>query len=117
MNTQADIVKALGRFANGMEQLEDALRENSVQRAMPPVVELAPIVKVDGQTPVVEVTVPVPDVNVTVPVPVVNVQQAAAPNVEIYAPPATPVGYVVRITRRDPQGFIEEFTITPASSQ
>ncbi len=84
----------------------------------------APTVNVnvpEAAPPTVNVNVPEaapPTVNVNVPEaapPVVNV---AAPSVsvnpEILVPRAEPSAYTVRVTKRDSEGFISEFVITPA---
>jgi len=77
----------------------------------------SPEIRVEMQTPAIEVTLPpIPpsQVSVTVPVPVVNV---AAPDVTVQSsvnvPATKPVAYVVNVTKRDVNGFISEFLISP----
>lgn len=72
---------------------------------------------------------PAPVLNVVTPeqpAPIVNVPQGPAPEVTVNVDPtpvkveakidvkrAEPVGYIVRITERDPSGYIAKFVIEP----
>lgn len=99
--------------ASEIQDLANAVGEvaAAVRKAQTPEVHVA------LQTPDLVVHVPPTppaEVHVTVPVPVVNV---AAPEVTVEStvnvPRAAPTAYVVNVTKRDTNGFISEFLITP----
>src|SRR5512139_1457818 len=93
------VAASLQAFGMGLAAVEDAVRENTTQRALPPVVNFAPEIKAEAPPPLVSVTVPTPEVNVTVPVPSVTVEAAKAPDVSVTIDARGRAAYVCRMTR------------------